>query len=142
MSVIVWNGSYNPIQNHMFEETKYILVKFYQFSCIQECYSTNSIWKRVWFSLFYMPTFLTNHRLIRPLSFSKGEEGGWGDLWRKKLHLYYIYSPLIIFKIQRGGALQRHDQYKYKFPFGFYASADPECRGLQLLCIPYSKSNK
>ena len=31
-----------------FEETKYILVKFYQFSCIQEYYLTNSIRKRVW----------------------------------------------------------------------------------------------
>ena len=42
-----------PYSESYFEETKYILVKFYQFFS----------------SLFYMPTFLQNLRLMRPLSF-------------------------------------------------------------------------
>ena len=64
-----------PYSESYFEETKYILVKFYQFSCIQEYSLTNSIRKRVWivytFSAFlyanvpaefpsYAPTFFVN----------------------------------------------------------------------------------
>ena len=37
-----------PYSESYFEETKYMLVKFYQFSCNQEYYKTKSIWKRVW----------------------------------------------------------------------------------------------
>ena len=37
-----------PNSESYFEETKYILVKFNQFSCIQEYNQTNSIRKRVW----------------------------------------------------------------------------------------------
>ena len=61
-----------PYLESYFEETKYILVKFYQFSCIQESYYKNSIWKRVWIvyncSPYYMPTFQPNLRLMRSLS--------------------------------------------------------------------------
>ena len=64
-----------PYSESFFEETKYILVKFYQFSCIQEYYQTNSIRKRVWIvynisaflyasvpaeSPSYAPTFFRN----------------------------------------------------------------------------------
>ena len=58
-----------PYSELYVEETKYMLVKFYQFSCNQEYYETNSIRKCVFFSLFYMPMFLPNLRLMRPLSF-------------------------------------------------------------------------
>ena len=37
-----------PYSESYFEETTYMLVKFYQFSCNQEYYKTNSIRKRVW----------------------------------------------------------------------------------------------
>ena len=37
-----------PYSESYFEETKYILVKFYQFSCNQDYYYTNSIRKRAW----------------------------------------------------------------------------------------------
>mgnify|MGYP003692198961 CR=1 FL=1 len=65
-----------PYSEWYFEETKYISVKFYQFSCIQGYYQTNSIRKCVWFvynfsAFFNMPTFLPNLRLMRPLSFSE-----------------------------------------------------------------------
>ena len=56
-----------PYSESYFEETKCILVKFYQFSRIQEYYKRM---KRLQiFSLFYMPTFLPNLRLMLQLSF-------------------------------------------------------------------------
>ena len=44
-----------PYLESYFEDTKYILVSFDQFSCIQEYYYTNSIWKCVWPSILFQP---------------------------------------------------------------------------------------
>ena len=57
-----------PFPDSYFEETKYMSVKFYQFSCIREYYLTNSIRKCVLIVYNLSATFLPNLRLMRPLS--------------------------------------------------------------------------
>ena len=57
-----------PFPDSYFEETKYMSVKFYQFSCIREYYLTNSIGKCVLIVYNLSATFLPNLRLMRPLS--------------------------------------------------------------------------
>ena len=60
-----------PFSESDSEETKSIKVKIYPFSCNKEYYYTNSIRKSVRInhniSVFYLPTFLPNLRLMRPL---------------------------------------------------------------------------
>ena len=53
-----------PYSESYFEETKYMLVKFYQFSCYQEYYKTNSIRKRVWI-VYNFSAFVISQRSCR-----------------------------------------------------------------------------
>ena len=61
-----------PYSESYFEETIYILVNFYHFPVfnytIKRKAFDNAYESFIIFSLIYMPTFLPNLRLIRPLS--------------------------------------------------------------------------
>ena len=57
-----------PYSESYFEETKYILVRFYEFACNQEYYLMNSIRKRVWIVYNFSAFVICQLRLMRALS--------------------------------------------------------------------------
>ena len=73
LSIFEWNGLCCPFKNHILKKQNTIKEKFTHFPVIKNTFKQiafeNEYNTIIIFSLLYLPTFLPNLRLMRPLSF-------------------------------------------------------------------------